>query len=213
MTAINAILHDDAAHLITDGAAFEGKAFRWQTTKFFPLPHLDAAVAVSGTVIHAPLFAGVLGLAAEDYDGLKLRAVDAIRDAEQSYSPLLNKMTRPVFVVVVAGISGQDGPDAYAVTNDPCIGRTYEVQQCGPLATVPGDAAFQGEFAQAFPGIASGNDLDPVSDGLRILDMQRKRTAWGIGAFAQLTTIRRDGITNRIIRRYDHTPSLSIPLA
>ena len=80
------------------------------------------------------------------------------------------------------------------------------------------------EFARAFPPDTDPNDIDPVRDGLAILEMQRhhpvshgsgtsdfddrtprrlgRTEVFSVGSFAQSTTAARDQVMTKIIRRW-----------
>lgn len=210
MTGLNVILHREAAHVITDGAVFGENVMRWQTAKAFPLPHLRAVVAVTGRPAHVPIMATILGMCADTFDAMKLHAVRAVREAEAHYAPLLAQASDRHFAVMVAGLANDGEPEAFVVTNDARLATPYEVQQLGAVAMIPADPAAHERFRETFPGLDSGDDLDPERDGLRMLDLQRERTDWGIGAFAQLTTVTAAGISMRVIHRWDRTADLGV---
>lgn len=205
MTAINIIRTRHTVHMLTDGSGYEGNQQSFSLAKAFPQPHLSAVIAVSGAIAHGPLLATGLGMAATSYDDLKAIAVRAVQEMVEFYTPVFQRIEDPRFVIVVAGISESSGPDAYVITNDPRVAEPWTTQQIGGCTMIPADAATQAVFHAAFGSIEDSEELDPERDGIRMMEIQRRNPAFGIGAFAQLTTVTLDGITTRVIHRWADT--------
>jgi hypothetical protein len=118
------------------------------------------------------------------------------------------------FDLAVAGWSETSGPSAYFVCNRENQGPIKpQIIDAGPDNIAPHDEAIKAELKRAFPDGIDPERFDPLVDGLRILEIQRHHKvahpsdstfvdAVGVGGFAQLTTIRRDEITMKIIRRW-----------
>jgi len=211
MSAINTVIQADSVHLICDGASYDADGRLVSVgPKMQMLPHLNAAVACRGPRASVPLFADLLSAAASTYDELKAEAPTFLRELR----PMLDATFAHCelgadFDVVIAGISESDGPDAYLICSHERYGvQPWTVVQFAGLAMMPADAATQ---ARVFASIPDNVDLvDPERDGRIILEAQRvfpidhggDRSFVGVGGFAQLTSITRDGISTRVIHRW-----------
>lgn len=208
MTAVNVLIHENAAHLLTDGAGYdiEGTLLS-PTTKVQMLPHLNAAVAGRGAAALPAIYAQALGSVSDSFDEAKGKAVQCLREV----SPLFGLHPTDGLEVVVAGISEARGPEAYAIFSHDRYGiEPYTIADFDMLGMTPGECV--SEFLASLPNGAETdpNDIDPAVDGLRLLEMQRGTkvdsqigNASVVGCFAQLTTITRDGISTRILKRWD----------
>mgnify|MGYP001002900966 CR=1 FL=1 len=211
MSAINAIIQRDAVHLLTDAASYDSAGnLVAAIPKVALLPRINAAMACRGPRASVPLFCDLLNAAASSYDELKAKAPTFLRDLRPmlavtfAYCELGDD-----FDVVVAGISESVGPDAYLVCSHQRYGvEPWTVVQFGGLAMMPADAAMK---ARVFASIPDNVDLvDPERDGRIILEAQRAfpmdhggdRNFVGVGGFAQLTSITREGISTRVIHRW-----------
>ncbi|GJD74120.1 hypothetical protein [Methylobacterium goesingense] len=67
MSAVNIIRARDAVHMLTDGAAFDGGKLAFTVAKVWPVPHLNAAIAMSGPWLQAPMLFADLTLAATTF--------------------------------------------------------------------------------------------------------------------------------------------------
>jgi hypothetical protein len=158
----------------------------------------------------------LLSKAADTYDGLKEKAAEVVREIDTDFAPFADAfaMGETPLAIVVAGF-GAAGPDSYVVANHgkyPGI-APFTVTPTGPIAIMP-QIDVQAWADSIGRNIARADDLDPAVDGLRLLEIQRATPvpvlgnesvqARIVGAFAQLTTIKRDGmITTRVLKRWD----------
>lgn len=114
------------------------------------------------------------------------------------------------FDLVVAGLSSSRGPDSFLICDhDRYGGAAWSVIPLGPVCIAPADEETLARMALTEAELAG--DIDPVEDGLRIIEAQRHCKAiqgeetepsYGVGGFAQLTTVRAGEITTRILRRW-----------
>lgn len=208
MTAINILVQSDAAHILTDGAGYNDQGtFVSVTPKVFCLPHLSAAVAVSGTLPGMAAMMTTLGMESS-YDGLKKAAPDYLNAALIASSRVSTSDLASDIRLFVVGWS-KDGPDAYRVVTkgDPST-PAWTVMPITGLAISPPEAQ-----AKLLPLFADKDPdaIDPKVDGLRILEEQRRHRSkipgtgqrlFIVGGFGQLTSVRRDHITTEILHRW-----------
>jgi hypothetical protein len=217
VTAINIFRQRDSVHVLTDGASYEPDGTPgWPGEKIWPLPHLHAVVAVSGLRLMPGIAVELVSQAADSYDTLKAKAADLVRGIDTDFAPFADAfaMGETPLAIVVAGF-GEAGPDSYVVANHgkyPGI-APFTVTTTGPIAIMP-EIDVQRWADSIGRTITGADDLDPAVDGLKLLEIQRATPvpvlgneavqARIVGAFAQLTTVHRDGtISTRVLRRWD----------
>jgi hypothetical protein len=220
MTAINIIQQISAVHVITDGAVCnpdDGK-LALEVAKVWPLPHLNAVIAVRGSYLAAPAILLRIGAKALSFDDLKKQISSGLND-ECDRAELLAACGS--FDLVVAGWSDSVGPHSYFMCNHLLHGgiEPWRVVDLNGVSLLPLSPAMRTEFDDAFPPGTNPHALDPIRDGLRMLEIQRRHLAPNadgsanyrtIGRFAQLTTITRAAIETRIIHRWPDVPGRAI---
>lgn len=211
MSAINTLIKRDSVHLITDAASYgaDGNLIAVKS-KVAMLPQINAAVACRGAFISVPLIADLLSVAAPTYDDLKATAPALLRALLPMFEASFAHCEFGIdFDVVIAGISESDGSDAYLICSHERYGvEPWTVVQFAGLSMMPADAPMQ---ERVFASIPDYFELvDPERDGRIILETQRAfsmdhdndRALIGVGGFAQVTSITREGITTRVIHRW-----------
>lgn len=216
MTAINVIKQSAAVHVLTDGAGYRADgALAFRTQKVFPLAHLSAVIATRGAPLFAPIFAYHASVRADGFDNLKNLAAAIAREVEGNALSQAGVVDKE-FDLIIAGWSETSGPSSYALCNHARHHGIppWQVVDLGPISTSPQSEAIKAELDLAYPNGVTPSEFDPVVDGLRLLEIQRRhpvehhweakglRMQSAIGAFAQLTTITVDAITTRIIRHW-----------
>jgi len=203
MSAINVLIQTDRAHLYTDAAIYQPDGeLVGIGPKVRMMPHINAAMAMRGAFLGLAPIAEELS-AAPSFDALRAGIIDCLKKCAASYAHLLDQCSAgPDFEVVIAGISETTGPSAYLVASHSRYGDPWSIVDLSGLSLTPAsDVVHQSVFA-----IADGRDadqLDPVADGLAIMEVQRaERSGAYVGGFAQLTTIDADGVHSRIIHRW-----------
>ena len=214
MSAVNIFRQTDAVHVVTDGYAIDdtaepGTGAYFAVPKVFPLPHLNAVVAARGVLLAPWLMAMCIARSGDSYDAAKQRAVQSARDCAGS---LANLPRGGLFEFYVAGFSETTGADSYCVTSSEATGvPVWQVVDLGTSSFAPSDQSVLDEMQRGLPAnLRTLDDLDPEREGLRVLELQRARHFTGvdsvermnIGCFAQITTVTRDAITTRILRRW-----------
>lgn len=117
------------------------------------------------------------------------------------------------FEIYVGGWSETSGPDSYVVTSrsDTAGVKPWTLAQASEVCGAPMDAESQGEWLAMLPQNPLASAIRPEVEGLALMEIQRKRTFESksaappgsyVGGYCQLTTIRRDAITTRILRRW-----------
>lgn len=205
MSAINVLIQTNRVHLFTDAAIYQlNGELAGIGPKVRMMPHINAAMAMRGSFLGLAPIAEELSVA-PSFDKLREGIVPCLQACAETYGHLLNQCSAgPDFEVVIAGMSETGGPSAYLVASHNRYGEPWSIVELAGLSATPAsDAVHQRVFATA-----DGRDadqLDPVVDGLAILEAQRAHRfddVVCIGGFAQLTTIDADGVHSRIIHRW-----------
>jgi hypothetical protein len=219
MTAIVVIKQSRAVHLLCDGAACNGDGtLNAPMVKAWPIPHLNAVVAARGSAHLGPLFAmHAPKHGAKSFDGLTDRMPSIAQQITLDFAWLLQRSWQgSQFELVVAGWSeSANAPACFFICNHPLHGVTSPPWQAigiGPICLIPQTAEMEADLAREYPNGLKEDEADPVTDGLRILEIQRRhpfqRSSDGqsmqvaVGCFAQLTTVTPGAITTKIIRRW-----------
>lgn len=218
MTAINFIATTDAAHLLTDGAAYDyatGNTL-FNAPKVAVLPNINGVLAVRGPYLAPALLGALLSANATSFDDGRGRAVDVLRSGVKTFGPIFQRDGRDADIeIFVAGWSSNDGPDGYLITNHakyPGI-EPWTVTSLGASSFAPGDDALRAEIA----AFGSADNFDLAVNGLEIMEKQRQipveiiagKPTCIVGGFCQLTTITERQITTRILRSWD-SPAVAI---
>lgn len=219
MSVVNIIRHRDAVHILTDGASYDRQGEMFVATpKSWALPHVQAVLAFRGPMIFPVLTVENIGHAGSTYDEIKAGIVDYLRGVyDAAAAQLHNWPSGDQFEVFVAGISEITGPDSYVVVNHsryPDV-KPWTVTQLGQFSPSIGDPEVMERLWSKVPNASCADDLDPVRDGLWLMECQRAARfqcepdqveAGIVGGFAQLTTVTRDAITTRVIHKWPDKP-------
>jgi hypothetical protein len=111
------------------------------------------------------------------------------------------------FDVNVGGISRLTGPDSFLMCTHAKYAKPWTVHDPGELLMGPLTEAMEQAVRSEFSGRGI-DDLDPVVDGVRMIEIQRENWSFGDsmlpGGFVQLMSVGRDGlITTSIAHRWD----------
>jgi hypothetical protein len=231
VTAINVIKQKTAVHMLTDGASwiYPGSYYVGPPVlKAWPLPHLNAVLACRGPLQSPPVLADLFSsCGASTYDELKKAALAVMEAAMSSrlYEDVVSGASGNPIELVIAGWSETVGPDAFVIQasaagNEPIDrflseNKPWILKDTGAAMMAPSDDAIQKAALAAMPPTNTcADDMDPVRDGLAILNAQRDAliavehsASHGmvtVGGFAQLTTVTADAITTRIIHRWPY---------
>jgi hypothetical protein len=213
MTAINIIKHDDCIHLLTDGAGYDSAGnITFEATKAWPLPNLPAVIAVRGPALLAALMVNLIGsCGVRRYDDLPGKAQEIVIEAEKTHHGLLGLCSFGAdFDFVFGGMKSDGTPHAGIVSNHERTGiPAYALIELGDVAILPSNETMATTFRMKFPRAARGVDLDPATDGLEILEMQRREAFQLfdpeealkiVGGFGQLTSVYADRVETRVLR-------------
>ncbi len=212
MSAVNILVQRDAVHILSDGAVYDDHAvFKHAAPKVVALPNLNCAIALRGPAIAPPLVANIFSGGASNYDDLKHRIFDLLKEAIGA----VQHVTRSAFgsnaQLFVAGWS-EGRPDAYSVLTRPTDGLPAWTPIPIPehiFSPFETNGPVHADFWEIF-GERPVRDLDPRTDGIRIIEAQRRhksrlpdgRRAYIVGGFAQLTSVRSEAITTEVLRRW-----------
>jgi hypothetical protein len=214
VTAINVIQRPHAVHMLTDGAAYlPDGTLGLATQKVVAVAHLSAAFSARGPRLFMPLVGEHIAGAFKSFDEMVEGIIEVVRAASRDYLPLFDLCAHgPTFQMVIAGWStARRKPETYVLTdNGEKLGiPSWKLQPFGALLVMPWDEDTAARIRLTKEEMAGR--LDPVRDGLRILEAQRfakaiqgreTEAAHGVGGFAQLTTITAENITTRILKRW-----------
>ncbi|MFG1396134.1 hypothetical protein [Roseixanthobacter pseudopolyaromaticivorans] len=207
MTAINLAIHPETIFVVTDGASYMADGTLGAlSSKTYPLPHLNAVLAARGPHYFLPLVGATLSMA-DSFDDLVAGLADAVRDVMAVHGGLLSLCDiGPDFDLVVAGF-GEAGPAAYVLTSKERDGvPAWEVQPMGQFVAMPWDAATEARVEHGLTLAEREGELDdPEGFLLRVVEAQRhveEDGRRGVGGFAQVTVLDREGVSSRIVRRW-----------
>lgn len=208
MTAINIITTPAAIHMLTDGASYLADGTLGAlSSKVYPLPHLSAVLSVRGPHMMLPLVGATLSMA-DSFDDLVAGLADAVRGVVDAWGGLLTMCDIGAdFDLVVAGF-GAAGPAAYVLTSKERDGvPAWKAHRLGPFVAMPWDAATEARVEHGLTLAEREGELDdPEGFLLRVVEAQRRfheDGRHGVGGFAQCTVLDRQGISSRVVRRWD----------
>ncbi|MGY3610452.1 MULTISPECIES: hypothetical protein [unclassified Bradyrhizobium] len=203
MSAINVLIQSSSVHVYTDAAIYQTDGtLAGIGPKVRPLPHTNAAMAMRGAYLGFAPIAEELSFA-RSFDALKRAIVPTLQACAEHYGHLLNQCAAgPDFEIVVAGVSETAGPNAYIVSSHDRYSEPWTILDLEGLSVTPANEAVHRIIGEIANGRAA-DDLDPIVDGLAVLEAQRAGDAGAfVGGFAQLTTVTVDSVTSRILRRW-----------
>ncbi len=169
-------------------------------------------VAARGPSILTPLIAESLQHAFTTFDDAVEGLAEVVEDAVDTYGRALAMCSIGAdFDLLVAGWSeARDCGEVYYLSSIDRPGvPAWTVSKCGPVVISPNDDAMTARL-QRHGAALDLNRRDPLDVALLIMDEQRKvkglqggdEEVHGVGAFCQVTTVTRDGISSRILRRW-----------
>jgi hypothetical protein len=213
MTAINVIQRPHAIHMLTDAASYMPDGTLGMVgQKAHPVAHLSAVFSSRGPQLFMPLMSEAVFSAFSSFDEMIDGLVERVRTAVSAIAPTLALCAHgPNFDLVIAGWStARRRPETYVLTDHANYGfPAWTLKPFGALLITPWTADLDGRLKLTRAELAG--KLDPVKDGLRILEAQRfvkeiqrneTEPAYGVGGFAQLTTVTAENITTRILKRW-----------
>ena len=204
MTALNAILRPDAAYLITDGETWEGRAGvpgyeAAPRPKVLPLPHLNAALAIRGSGALLPiLYSRIVHYRSTFEEAAAFLGTDL----QDTVTGMRGKMPDLADhdVVLIGWPEQRDGPECWLAVDHAKWGPPpFEASRVSAVVS-PDD----GSLAARMGGRHVHEDptFDPEAEAAALIEAQRDMPSC-VGAFVQLTTIRRDRIETRIVRWFE----------
>ncbi|MGD9923919.1 MAG: hypothetical protein AB7V13_21130 [Pseudorhodoplanes sp.] len=231
MSAVNVIVQRDRACIVSDGAKYDAAGIlKAIGPKCVSLPHLPALIASRGACEALPILQYHATWRFPTFDHLIAGIEVTVAEIMETYD--FDSGISPEQQFTFVGWSEARGRFAAfgMVTHDITDGVRQFAEDTGGnvaavLAAVPepmkliefGDdmcaPVLPDDVAEAiFSGCATIDDVDPAVDGLKILEAQRQlkvsgRPGWPaahhVGGFALLSTVTRDGVTERIIHRWN----------
>lgn len=178
-------------------------------------------IAARGPSILTPLLAEAIQHAFQTFDDAADGIGEVVEEAVETYSGLLAQCSiGSSFDFLMAGWSeSRDCGEVYGLSSieRPSV-PAWAVQKVGQALISPDDGVTLMERLK--PHVAKLNlaTNDPLDVGLLMIEAQRHisamqggdRPVHGVGAFAQATTVTRDGISSRILRRWPD--AIGVPL-
>jgi hypothetical protein len=165
------------------------------------------------------LLADFLNTAGRTYDEMKSNAAVMANELFECHGDMfIGHPFGPKAEFVVAGWSESHGADAFTISRDDK--GAWIVTDTGDVLMAPGDDSIQQAALAALPaGVTCAAEMDAARDGLAMVRAQRdarllENGRSAVGAFVQLTTVTRDGISTRILERWlEDWGDLAVPEA
>lgn len=230
MSACNVLIQRRAVHIMVDGAAYTSDGIlRSISQKCFAVPTAGSVVSALGAGFAAFVFSYEIGESFNSFDAVVRGIEDAMPTYVEKHQTLLASSEFPDFEIFIAGWSNErGGPEAYLMhVYDPASfehwnkvhaesgtrPESFKLQKLEGLVGNPGPTAE--EFRAAKLRFACTAEELPeqmtAGDLLHILEIQRRRRVplrsgldahhW-VGGLALLTTVTRDGISQRVMHRW-----------
>lgn len=220
MTAINLIRQRRRVCILTDGAGYDAQgvvhAFY---QKAVPIAHLRAVVAVRGAAWAPAIFATEFGVRFITFDDLVAHGGEYAEEVYDRHFAILTASGHTEINLALAGWSeSRNRPETYWLMSDDQSSNAmlgvpaWEFVEADAFASAPMPEAEHLE-EQGFD-VDHIERVDPVVDGLKVMEAQRRfvgtlraagasQMTSAVGGFVTLTEIREDGISQRIIRRWN----------
>ncbi|MBP1092985.1 hypothetical protein [Bradyrhizobium diazoefficiens] len=200
--------------MLTDGACLElDGRLSCRSSKVFPMPHLNAALAVSGGKFMGMLLADQIGRTEKTFDELKSGILAMSQAVEASVRPAWEKQFGKgitEFNLFVAGISETRGPDSFLITNhDDYLSMgvsPWTLVDLGEVTIAPSNDAFHAKWAEIMCTDDFGTEaaISLMNDQRQFVRPNRAGIdVHTVGCFAQLTTVQRGQISSRLLHRWD----------
>jgi hypothetical protein len=225
MTALNIIRQGEIVHIISDGVFCDSNGIVCELApNTWSLPHLPAAIGISGSPHIMPFLVNRLGRECRSFDDIPNKIVPIALDVHISFPMTYGNFgwgdVRPEFDLVAAGWSeARRRPVSYLVTRSnrstgsPHSGGFWEVIEL-PDALIAPPVSKQ-TFALAGWNLPdSPQTFRPESDGIRLLETQRLSPVpinpkepdgnhgFVVGGFVLLTSISANGVSERVLHRW-----------
>lgn len=231
MTAINMIRQRRRAVILTDGAGYDANGVvRAFYQKAIAIPHLRAAVAVRGSANAVGVLAAAFGARFTTFDDLVANGGAVAQSVYDEFFAMFTNYGETEIEIHLAGWSeARNRPETYVMASDEApslavmemLPWTFtEADDCS-AAPLPTDEAMAAQGLS----VSAVERFDPVSDGLRVMEAQRRTRGsalsrgngvevYCVGGFAMLTEITESGVSQRIIHRWnDRVDELIDPFA
>ncbi len=205
MTALNAILRSDAAYVITDGETWEGRAGvpgceAVPRPKVLPLPHLNAALASRGSAALLPiLYSRIVHLRSTFEEAAAFLGAD-LQDAVTGMRQKMPDLATHD-VVLIGWPELREGPECWLAVDH----SKWGPPSFQPLRVSGVVSPDDGSLAERMAGRKVHEDpgFDPETEAAALIEAQGAMPKGCVGAFVQLTTIRRDRIETRIVKWFE----------
>lgn len=207
MTAINVILMQGEAHVITDGAAMSGAVLKHARSKALPIPHLRCAVAARGTtLVGEPVLFQV-----STYSSVEEMRDRLPRDLKRQYG-LLSRLlpNRYAFDLIVAGVDEAGQEWGFSISSLARPGEpAFSLQEIGYVHASPG---YDDDLMQRHVGglnrrsLRSGRDAVRSAASAMVAHQRSVPKDYGlgkgekfVGCFAQITSVYGDFIETSVV--------------
>jgi hypothetical protein len=214
MTAINIIRQRYRVSILTDGAGYTSDGtLQGHLTKCMTIPHLRTAVATRGSGLLTALFAANFGCVANSFDHLvSIGGAFAEELYDANFAGICASSETEVEIFIAGWSESNNRPEAYFLCSDDRHGfepwQFHPIPQDVTVAPLPSPEELK---AGGFDLSMNPANFDPVRHGVMVMEVQRKMklqpSPYGdechiVGAFACLTEITKDGISQKIIKRW-----------
>lgn len=222
MSAISALVQSNAVHMMTDTLLYvQGKVIQTDFPKCLPIRGMRAAIASTGPASFAYLLAEMLATSCTTFDEVVTKDREWFRGAFDWYVENERAGASEYATVALIGwLEGEDRPAAFAI--ELSNGGEKAAWVKGNSSHVDPDSVahdlvelpimanptppVEDLITAGWPLGVDRDTRDAEADLLHMLEIQRRRRAsdgkYYVGGHAVLTTVTRDGVTQRAVHRW-----------
>lgn len=205
VTALNAILRPEAAYVITDGETWEGRAGvpgceAVPRPKVLPLPHMNAALASRGSAALLPiLYSRIVHLRSTFEEAAAFLGTDLQDTVTGMRQKMPDLATHDVVLIGWPELRG--GPECWLVVDHVKGGLNpfRPIRVSGVVS--PDDDSLARRMGDR--KVHEDPAFNPETEAVALIEAQRAMPGGCVGAFVQLTTVRRDRIETRIMKWFE----------
>lgn len=218
MTSLNAFVLPEAVHIITDGAIYSGNIIHpVEAQKVAILGNLPAVIGVRGALTILPSIIASVSQNVNSFDELLSTLPDLFKAVCNKYWDYAGQQgdrnERRAHFVIAGWSAERNQLEAYTLASEDMPGMpAWKLTYIDGVLVGPADADFFNRLGELRP-----EELIDDTEGfaIRLTQLQResrfKNIETGLptvggdfaaGRFVQLTTLTRDGISTRIVKRW-----------
>jgi hypothetical protein len=223
MSAINALVQSDAVHMMTDSLLYaHGEVLQTDFAKCIPLKGMRAAIASTGPASFSYLLAEMLECSCKTFDEVVAKNRNWFRGAFDWYVENERAAASEYATVVLVGwLEREDRPACFAIelsnggekeewirSNSSHVDADSVAHDLIELPILANPVPpVEDLLAAGWPIGVDRDKRDAERDLLHLMQIQRQRPASDgrhyVGGQATLTTVTREGVTQRVVHQWD----------